>query len=112
MNVAKVKADGRVYIFCPGCKEEHGIVPGRWTWNGDFSRPTFSPSVLVTSGHYCDSWKQGDHCWCTYYEQHPDKEKSFSCQRCHSFVEDGNIRFLSDCSHELAGQTVALGAIQ
>jgi hypothetical protein len=27
---------------------------------------------------------------------------------CHSFVTDGRIQFLSDCTHELAGQTVDL----
>ena len=27
---------------------------------------------------------------------------------CHSFVRDGRIEFLSDCTHELAGQTVEL----
>ena len=30
------------------------------------------------------------------------------CQRCHSFVRDGKIRFLADSYHELAGQTVDL----
>lgn len=27
---------------------------------------------------------------------------------CHSFVRSGQIQFLSDCEHELAGQTVPL----
>lgn len=27
---------------------------------------------------------------------------------CHSFVTDGRIQFLSDCTHSLAGQTVDL----
>jgi hypothetical protein len=27
---------------------------------------------------------------------------------CHSFVRDGNIQFLSDCTHKLAGQTVEI----
>jgi len=27
---------------------------------------------------------------------------------CHSFITDGQIKFLGDCTHELAGQTVAL----
>lgn len=31
--------------------------------------------------------------------------------RCHSFIEGGRIRFLSDCSHALAGQTVELPEI-
>jgi len=28
--------------------------------------------------------------------------------RCHSFVRDGRIEFLSDCTHALKGQTVDL----
>lgn len=27
---------------------------------------------------------------------------------CHSFVRNGKIEFLSDCTHELAGKTVEL----
>jgi hypothetical protein len=32
--------------------------------------------------------------------------------RCHSFVTDGRIQFLSDSTHALAGQTVDLPEIQ
>lgn len=31
---------------------------------------------------------------------------------CHSFVTDGKIRFLNDCTHDLAGQTVDLKPIE
>ena len=31
--------------------------------------------------------------------------------RCHSFVRDGGIQFLTDCEHGLAGQTVDLPAM-
>lgn len=74
----------RLHFWCPGCDEIHGIsiAPGAWTWNGDAEHPTFSPSVLVTGGA-----QNG---------------------RCHSFVRDGNIQFLGDCTHALAGQTVPL----
>ena len=27
---------------------------------------------------------------------------------CHSFVNDGQVQFLDDCTHELAGQTLLL----
>lgn len=73
----------RGYMFnCPGCKEIH--VPNQtWGFNGDLDKPTFTPSILVT---------------------HPGKPSP----RCHSFVTDGKIQFLNDCTHELAGKTVEL----
>lgn len=77
------------YAFdCPGCGIGHSFrVEGsgpRWTFNGDVDRPTFSPSLLVR-------WP-----------------KDGIEQRCHSFVRDGRMEFLSDCSHALAGRTVEL----
>lgn len=68
-------------IQCPGCGNCH-MFDSRWTFNGDFDKPTFSPSMLVG-------------------QDTPER-------LCHSFVTDGKIQFLSDCAHELAGQTVDL----
>lgn len=82
-----------------------------WTFNGSDDLPTFSPSVLVTSGHFSAHHKPGSPCWCTYNAEHlPENpnERVFKCVRCHSFVRDGKIQFLGDCSHELKGQTVDL----
>lgn len=75
---------------CPGCGYwHHATVNGKlnesgasWEWNGSMDTPTFSPSLLVNG--------------------------SMPQHRCHSFVKDGNIQYLADCFHELAGQTVAL----
>lgn len=107
-----------VEFYCPGCKETHGLNIGeghpRWNFNEDFELPTFSPSVLVTSGHYYPDYKNTPagklgHCWCNFKERYPDKgEPPFKCHRCHSFIREGKIQFLSDCSHELAGMTVDL----
>jgi hypothetical protein len=86
-RAARAEGD-RVHFWCPGCDQAHGIRHGdpstSWTWNGDLERPTFRPSVLVRGGPNDD--------------------------RCHSFVTDGRIAFLGDCSHELAGKTVDLPA--
>lgn len=57
---------------------------GNWSWNGDIEKPTLHPSILTTYQH------------------------GSVTHRCHSFVNDGVIQFLQDCSHELAGQTVEL----
>lgn len=98
MNVAEPveRNDGvvQVQFWCPGCEMYHAPQVGkndspRWEWNGSYEKPTFSPSLLV-------QWEYGD-----------DREK----RRCHSFVTDGKIRFLRDCTHDLAGEIVPLESI-
>ena len=64
-------------------EDETGAGP-RWGFNGNVDAPTFTPSVLVRY-----SWSDGP-------------------RVCHSFVTDGRIQFLGDCTHNLAGQTVDL----
>lgn len=81
-------------FWCPGCKCGHHIrTKGRperpgpiWQWNGDAVKPTVTPSILVRHGN-----QPGD-------------------KRCHLYVEAGQLRFLSDCTHELAGKTVPMEA--
>ena len=110
-GVLRTAEGGRLHFHCPGCNEMHGVQVGdgpgpRWGFNGDYDRPTFTPSVLVKSGHYC-SGQEGADCWCSYEERTGRKSPS-KCFVCHSFVTDGQIQFLSDCTHALAGQTVPL----
>ncbi len=98
--------------WCQGCKMSHSIRtkgPNAWGWNGDVDKPVFTPSVLATSGHYVPGHKPGDSCWCDYKREHPEDQDTFGCTRCHTFVgcngaAPGEVIFLSDCSHELAGQ--------
>lgn len=108
---AKLRSgEGGILMFwCPGCKELHQVRVGQngWGFNGNHDAPTFTPSVLVTSGHFVSSHKPGDNCWCTYKER-IGEDPGFKCFRCHTFVTDGKIQFLSDCTHALAGQTVPL----
>lgn len=59
---------------------------GNWSWNGDTEKPTLKPSILTMA---------------TYG---PENKKMV----CHSWVNDGKVQFLSDCTHSLAGQTVDL----
>jgi len=95
------KTDLVGYLFeCPGCGIHHAFYtvqtnrPGEehavWSFNGDVERPTFAPSLLVR-------WEEGE-------AREP--------RVCHSFVRDGQIQFLSDCTHHLAGQTVDLAEIE
>lgn len=83
-------------FVCPGCVAMGAgsglhmlpvnttAVSPSWEWNGDLTRPTVSPSILTryTAGTVC-----------------------------HSFMRDGRVEFLTDCTHELAGQTVDLPAL-
>lgn len=78
-----------IRFHCPGCNSSHVIIiegEGAWGWNGSLEQPTFTPSVLV-------------------WNSRPEL-------RCHSFVTDGKIQFLSDCFHALAGQTVELPEVE
>lgn len=84
-----------VRFYCPGCKRHHHIQQGsdegpNWSWNGSLDKPTFTPSVLVT------------------YDGPDAGQNGAPPAVCHSFVTDGRIQFLSDCTHHLAGQTTDL----
>lgn len=101
MAVVKKTSDGGMTFECPGCQFRHKVMVGqgpgpRWGWNGSVDLPTFTPSVLV-------SWKEPSSIESEFDDPDKDIQKV-----CHSFVRDGNIQFLNDCSHSLAGQTVPL----
>lgn len=101
---------GNFSFDCPGCGYTHVIGSG-WGFNGNVEIPTFTPSLLVRSGHYCSHHKDGDDCWCTFNKKRVaegHEPSRFECSVCHSFITDGRIQFLSDCTHKLAGQTVDL----
>jgi hypothetical protein len=102
MKIKKVFPDNPEYsdmlmFRCPACGGNHMISIGpksywniRWQFNGDYNKPTINPSVLVT------------------HEIPADVKIEPDIRRCHSFIRDGKIEFLSDCTHHLAGQTVEL----
>ena len=72
---------GRLVFWCPGCEDHHHINE-TWKITGTDSAPTVNPSILV---------------------RHPG-DKS----RCHLYIRDGQIQFLSDCTHAFAGKTVPM----
>lgn len=55
-----------------------------WSWNGDTEKPTLRPSILTEVRYAGIDY------------------------RCHSFVNDGMVQFLSDCSHENASKVIEL----
>jgi len=85
--VSEQKGAERFGFFCPGCGFAHWFqTKGEgscWTWNEDFEKPTVKPSILMDM-------------------------RGEDPKRCHSFVTDGKIRFLGDCSHNLKGRTVEI----
>jgi hypothetical protein len=80
------------YLFdCPACGIGHSCRIGAqqpglplWSFNGNLDAPTFHPSLVVR-------WTR--------------RELSVLC---HSFIRDGRMQFLSDCTHEFAGRTVEI----
>lgn len=100
-RVLRGSTDNGLIFWCPGCDGAHAIQHGagsgpRWGWNGDVDAPTFTPSVLVTWSEPSDNPGEFD-------DTSKDVKKA-----CHSFVTDGRIQFLGDCTHALSGQTVDL----
>lgn len=86
-------------VNCPGCKHVH-VYDKRWTFNGDRNKPTFRASYLSKYTH-----PHG------YTNENPAPvgyNGPYDTEVCHSFVTDGKIQFLSDCTHALAGQTVEI----
>lgn len=88
-QITRTAEGGKWLMFwCPGCGNAHcvAIAPERnsrgaqWTWNGSRDKPTLDPSILAQGEAYC----------------------------CHSYVEKGEIRYLPDCTHKFAGQTLPL----
>ena len=102
--------DGSLWFWCSGWNMPHSLKVGpgtgpRWGYNGNAEAPTFTPSVLVQHDHWeppattleiQDKIKRGE------------IVQTKVTKVCHSFVTDGHIQYLGDCTHHLANQTVEL----
>jgi hypothetical protein len=103
-KILRDTTDNGLMFMCPGCEITHHIRHGngdgpRWQWNGNAEKPTFMPSILVRYSHWVPK--------ATPDNPDPGPQTKVDAV-CHSFVTDGRIQFLGDCTHELAGQTVDL----
>ena len=78
--------NNRFAFHCVACGCAHSIND-RWGFNGDLENPTITPSILVN----------GD-----------PRLLNPAVPRCHSFVTNGKIHYLEDCTHLFAGQTIDL----
>jgi len=116
MQKAALSTDGTLLFWCPGCDEPHGIGvrdSGRprpvWDWNGSLEAPTATPSILVQSTVMTEKGKAEYEAWAEAGCPGPSPRTFETVPRvCHSYLVDGRIQFLSDCTHALAGQTVDL----
>ena len=77
--------DKHCYVITSPATGQHIVFDKRWTFNGDFEKPTFRPSMLM---------------------QYPKENLELGLVREHFFVTDGKIQYLSDCHHVMAGKTV------
>jgi len=91
LEIVKKESNSPDYTFhCLGCGYSHGVWTTRlegethplWGFNGNLDKPTFTPSLLVRGVFVC-----------------------------HSFIKDGKIQYLNDCTHNLAGQTIEMEEI-
>lgn len=109
---------GLLAFWCAGCREAHTIGVGdgpgpRWGWNGDAERPVFTPSVLVTGHWYTPQGEAAEQAWQDAGCPQPRPKFETADTRCHTFVgcngaQPGQIIYLTDCTHALAGQVVDL----
>ena len=95
IKLRKIEGGGFTF-YCLGCEEYHQIGT-QWEFNGDLVRPTFSPSYL------------------TWLDPNPNANPKYDPKgkfrngfRCHSFIREGRIEYLGDCTHKLAGKTIDL----
>jgi hypothetical protein len=109
-GVLRTMGEGLLGFWCPGCSEMHMVnteVSDRprtpaWEFDGNYDAPTFSPSINVTGVRKLTAGE---------YQRVLAGEAVVPVPRvCHSFVRAGRIQFLDDCTHALAGQTVALSS--
>jgi hypothetical protein len=140
-----------IIVFCPGCQQQHrftveilngsftradGSAKPVWTFDGNFERPTFTPSMLAYSTvHLCpedyvhyEVCEDPDNCGNIGHailnddltphkiDQAEPEKRIYGHNKphvvepawgnCHSFLTNGQWQFLGDSAHKLAGQTV------
>lgn len=72
--------------WCQGCEALHPVWMGQGTrtFDGNLEAPTFTPSIYFPPGMLGPAVV------------------------CHCYIRAGQVEYLPDCTHELAGQTVPL----
>jgi hypothetical protein len=82
-----------ILFVCPGCGDDLHMLPvggdvpdgkPRWDFDGNLDAPTLSPSILTRYKTKGEEWV------------------------CHSFLRAGVFEYLSDSTHQYAGQQVPM----
>jgi hypothetical protein len=96
--------EGGFAHWCPACEEMHGFrVEGDgWSFDGNLECPTFNPSMKITG---VQSIKEKGE-WTGEWVLDANGKALPLC--CHYFLHAGQLKFQSDCTHKLKGQTVPL----
>jgi hypothetical protein len=107
MAKAALSSEGFVKYWCPGCVCMH-VVPFKlaetnsdvaWIFNNDFDKPTLIPSVLVYSYKTLINSDLPS-------EELTKPENITVTPQCHSFVTNGQIKYLMDSTHRYSGMLV------
>ena len=106
MKIHRVENEkGKFILMCPACECGHWFND-TWQFNGDMEKPTINPSLLVTSYSVPENPELDDNG--KYVLGADGRIKGAKKTICHSFVREGKIEFLGDCTHDKAGQTLEL----
>lgn len=108
MKVEFYNSQGKDWVefICPGCKQVHrvNVFGDGWGFNKDINKPTLTPSILVRS-----TVTLTDEEIAIVMAGGKVEPRKLVC---HSFVKEGKIEFLNDCTHSKAGTTVELDEIR
>lgn len=117
------------YFYCPACEGIHKVythqapfkkdktgklIEGRevpiWTFNGNFERPTFRPSVKVTFEHLSEAGQIRQHEFHKKHNRYPTNvELPFdTIDICHLILTDGILNYCNDCTHAFKNKKVEL----
>lgn len=110
---------GRVAYWCQGCGHLHQINVGdgpgpRWGYNNNPEAPTFTPSVRVTwtepaNLHNPEAMQRDlEDVRARRADGDENARVPLANKVCHTFITDGRVQFLGDCTHQYAGQTLDL----
>lgn len=96
------RGEGRYFHWCPACADTHQLPDRGWTFNGDFEKPTFTPSFkhngvqrILVDGEWNGEWVRDA----------AGKAVPFVC---HYILTKGQLFFCGDCTHAMKNKVVPL----